>query len=195
VTATYRALALPAAIALTLIAAGCGAVSGRSEAAAPVKAPFAWLRPQPPPAGWRLARTPAGATLPYPAGWRLVAGDLGTVTAALRDAHGRYLGYLNLTPRQGAERQAGWASFRVRHNEAEGNRDDRVLAARGGLRFSTGRGACVQDSYVTSSGVSYMEIACLIDGRRPSVVVGAAPPAAWRAQAGAIERAIDAARV
>lgn len=197
-TATSRALAptaaLPAAVALALIAAGgCGA--GRSERAqpeptVPTGRPFAWLRPQAPPPGWRLARTPAGATLPYPAGWRLARGDVGTVTAALRDRAGRYVGYLNLTPRQGAERVSNWTAFRPAHDRDEGDRRVRLMAAGARLRFRDGKGACVKDSYATSSGERYVELACLIDGRHPSVVVGAAPPGRWPSQAATIERAI-----
>jgi hypothetical protein len=124
-----------------------------------------------------------------------VKGDPGTVSAALRGGKGRFLGYLNLTPRQGEERRAGWASFRAKHNRAEGNRDVRVIASADGLTFRTGKGACVKDSYVTSSGVAYVEVACLIEGRHPSVVVGAAPPNSWPGQAADIERAVSGASV
>jgi hypothetical protein len=128
--------------------------------------------------------------LPYPAAWRLVKGDVGTVTAALRDRAGRYVGYLNLTPRQGAERVSSWAAFRPAHDRDEGDRRVRLMAAGTGLRFRNGKGACVKDSYTTSTGERYVEVACLIDGRRPSVVVGAAPPGRWPSQAATIERAI-----
>lgn len=140
-----------------------------------------------------MAQAQNGAKLFYPPSWQLVKGDSGTASAALRSTHGRFLGYLNLTPRQGAERVAGWAAFRMRHNLAEGNHDEHQIASAGGLSFRTGTGACIEDSYVTSSGVAYKEIACLIDGPHPSVVVGAAPPHSWPQQAMAIERAISSA--
>ena len=139
-----------------------------------------------------MQRTPLGATLPFPSTWREVAGDRGTASAVLRDPAGRYLGYLNLTPRQGAERQATWSSFRAAHNRAEGDRDVRVLAAARGLRFRPGAGACVQDSYTTATGARYVEVACLISGAHDSVVVGAAPPGQWSAQEPVIARAISA---
>jgi hypothetical protein len=112
----------------------------------------------------------------------------------LRDRHGRFLGYLNLTPRQDGERQANWDSFRLLHNRAEGNSHVRLLASAYGLRFSSGRGACVKDSYDTATGNSYVEIACLVGGRRPSVIVGASPPSAWPAQAPTLKRAISSVR-
>src|SRR5205085_11191220 len=91
---------------------GCGSASG---------GPFAWLDPQPPPSGWQAARIPSGAELPHPSQWRIVHGDRGTATAALTDAHGRYLGYLNVTPQQGDETLANWSSFRPAHNVEEGD--------------------------------------------------------------------------
>jgi hypothetical protein len=154
---------------------------------------FSWLRPQSPPAGWRLARAPDGATLAYPPEWKTVAGDRGSLSAALRDRAGGYIGYLNLTPRQGDERQSNWTTFRIRHNEAEGNRHVRLIAATQNRRFARGAEACVQDAYTTSTGTRYVEVACLLGGRRPSVVVAASPPALWRLLAPTLERAISAA--
>lgn len=200
-----------AALAL-LAAAGCGgAVARRSQSPAPhtpfAHAPsapgapsgrhaaagaFSWLRPHTPPVGWKLARASDGAILAYPRGWTTVAGDRGSLSAALRDRAGGYLGYLNLTPRQGEERQSNWETFRIRHNRAEGNRDVRLLAATRNLRFAHRSAACVQDSYTTSIGARYVEIACLLGGSRPSVVVAAAPPARWRLQAPTLELAVSA---
>jgi hypothetical protein len=141
-----------------------------------------------------MAKTLDGATLSYPTTWTAIEGDRGSASAALRDRDGGFLGYLNLTPRQGGERQENWASFRVRHNRAEGNSHVRLLASAHGLRFSSGQGTCVKDSYDTLTGKSYVEIACLVDGRRPSVIVGASPPSAWLLQAPTIERAISSLR-
>ena len=50
----------------------------------------------------------------------------------------------------------------------------------------------MQDSYVTSTGARYVEIACLVAGRKAStVIVGAAPPKAWPERAAVIERVIS----
>lgn len=194
-----RALLVPAATvsvaAALLVGGGCGgAAKPQSGTGTTARSTFGWLRARSAPAGWRQAQTASGATLAYPAGWKRIKGDRGTVSVASLDAHGRFLGYLNLTPRQGAERQASWASFRVRHNLAEGNRDDRVMASAQRLSFATGIGACVKDSYMTSSGVPYIEIACLVGGPHPSVVVGAAPPSGWRERQATVETAISSLR-
>lgn len=190
-TSSARALAralLAAALAAFLMATGCGAGQGGSQA----DTPFAWLRPAAPPPGWSVARIPQGAALAYPTGWRAIPGDRGSTSAALRQ-NGRLVGYLNLTPRQGAERQAGWTAFRLAHNRAEGFRAVRLLGAAAGLRFRHGTGACVRDSYATSTGARYVEIACLVSGvHGSSVIVAAAPPAQWPAQAATLERALSA---
>ena len=175
-----------ASVILALASAGC---AGSSHG------PFAWLRPQANPQGWEVARIPTGAELPYPPGWRIVPGDRGTATAALLTADGGYVGYLNVTPRQGRESLSGWASFRIAHNADEGNTGVKALAAATGLRFRTGHGSCVKDSYTTRSSAHYIEIACLVAGSRAStVIVGAAPPTAWPRTSGMIERAISAFR-
>jgi hypothetical protein len=108
---------------------------------------------------------------------------------------GRFLGYLNVTPRQGDETLSDWPSFRVEHNRDEGDHGVRRLAAAIGLHFLTGRGSCVKDSYATRTGARFVEIACLVTGpRTTSVIVGAAPPSAWARESGAIERAIAGVR-
>lgn len=179
---------LPLAAAALAAAVGCGG----SSAAAPATGPFAWLRPGPPPAGWSTARLPDGAILARPPGWRPIRTDPGTASAALMD-RGRLLGYLNATPRQGAESLANWAAFRPDHDREEGNRSVRVLAAGRGLPFRGGTGSCVQDRYVTSTGARYVELACLVVGRRSSaVIVAAAPPGQWSRRQPEIRRAIDA---
>jgi hypothetical protein len=176
-----------AAAVLASVLSGCGATAGARLAG------FAWLRPSAPPAGWHAARAASGATLVYPPGWRTVRGDHGTVSAALLDAGGRYLGYLNVTPRQGAEKLADWASFRVRHNAEEGDRAVRRLGAARGLRFRGGHGACVRDSYTTSTGSDYEEIACLVVGpRRAAVIVAAAALPRWGEERAVLERAVSA---
>ncbi len=191
---TFRARALSLGLCLVGIASavgGCG-TSGNAPRTAAVS-PFAWLRPAAAPHGWSSVRLSNGAALTYPGGWKIVPGDRGTATAALRDGHGGFLGYLNLTPRQGQETQANWASFRPRHNAAEGERAVTLQASASGLRFRGGRGACVHDAYTTVAGTRYIEIACLVGGgRAESVIVGAVPSEDWPAQGPVIERAISA---
>jgi hypothetical protein len=108
---------------------------------------------------------------------------------------GRYLGYLNLTPRQGDETVANWPSFRVEHNREEGDRAVTPLASATGLRFLTGHGSCVKDAYTTFTGSRFIEIACFVAGARTeSVIIAAAPPASWNRMSGVIERAIEGVR-
>jgi hypothetical protein len=175
---------LPGALALALTGAGCGTSS---------QAPFGWVQPQPVPRHWAVVRIASGSELAYPPGWRIVPGDRGTATAALLDKGGRYLGYLNVTPRQGDENVATWASFRIAHNADEGDTAVKRIAAATGLRFRAGHGSCVKDSYTTRTGARYVEVACLIAGpRAESVIVGAAPPDSWSGTSTALERAISA---
>ncbi|HEY1457344.1 MAG TPA: hypothetical protein VGF15_02395 [Solirubrobacteraceae bacterium] len=150
--------------------------------------------PSPAPTNWPSARLASGAKISYPPGWHTLAGDRGSASAALLDSHGRYLGYLNLTPRQGAETQGNWPAFRLRHNAAEGERDVTLDAEAHGLRFLNGRGTCVNDSYTTSTNTRYVEIACLVGGSHTtSVLIGAAPSEHWSQESPVIERAISAA--
>ena len=177
---------LPGALALALIGAGCGTSS---------QARFAWVQPQPVPPHWAVVRIASGSELAYPPGWRIVPGDRGTATAALLGEGGRYLGYLNVTPRQGDENTATWASFRIAHNADEGDTAITRIAAATGLRFRGGRGSCVTDSYTTRTGARYIEVACLIEGpRAASVIVGAAPPNSWRRTSITLERAISSSK-
>jgi hypothetical protein len=174
------------ALALALIGAGCGTSS---------QASFAWLQPQPVPRHWAVVRIASGSELAYPPGWRIVPGDRGTATAVLLGEEGRYLGYLNVTPRQGAENVATWASFRIAHNADEGDTAVKRIAAATGLRFRAGHGSCVKDSYTTRTGARYVEVACLIAGpRAESVIVGAAPRDSWSSTSTALERAISASK-
>jgi len=187
--------ALSGLAALTLFLAGCGSSSKPTRIAAAPGAPFAWLRPATEPSGWPTARASDGAVLAYPATWQRLRGDPGTASAALLGARAgaRYLGYLNVTPRQGAERESSWADFRVAHNREEGDTSVKLEAAARGLHFMRARGSCVRDSYATVSHARYIEIACLVSGARAtSVIVGAAPPDRWSMTGPAIERAISA---
>jgi hypothetical protein len=178
-----------AAMAVTVGVTGCGGGQpGHRTAAA---APFAWLRPAPSPAGWKVARIPRGSTLAYPPGWRPIKTDRGTATVALLGGGERIVGYLNATPRQGSETLANWSSFRVDHNRGEGSRNVRLVASANNLRFRSGRGSCVIDSYTTSKA-AYREIACFVAGPKSSaVVVAAAPAELWNAQAATLQRAVS----
>jgi hypothetical protein len=192
-----RIVAMAAAVAVAISAvAVAGAFGGPPESsrqAAFRAAGFTWLRPGALPAGWSASRLPGSpAKLPAPPGWRAEHGDAGTRTEALRTRSGRIAGYLNATPLQGSETLRNWTSFRVAHNREEGDRDVRLLAGATGLRFRSGTGSCVLDTYLTESGRRYRELACIVSGRSATtVIVGAAPPLRWEAEAPAIEQAID----
>jgi hypothetical protein len=170
-------------------AGGSTAVNGRARA-------FRWLHLRPPPRSWKLARLPSGAaTFAYPRTWRPIRSDPGTVSVALIRPGRSIRGYLNATPRQGTETLTNWPSFRVQHlREEESSKDVRLIASAHGLRFRSGRGSCVIDTYRTSR-TRYREIACLVAGTRTSsVLVGAAPSTTWAQQAETIERAIASLR-
>jgi hypothetical protein len=127
----------------------------------------------------------------YPPGWRPIRGDPGTATVALFGARHRYLGYLNLTPRQGAETLANWGHFRVDHNADEGDRNVKTVAVALNRSFRDATGSCVEDTYVTAGDERYVELACLLRGRRTSVViVGASPPDTWTRIEPLLQRAI-----
>ena len=177
-----------AIIALALLgAAACGGSK---------QGPFAWLNPRPAPHAWSVASIPTGAEMAYPPGWQRPHSDVGTASAALITSSGRYIGYLNVTPRQGDETLAGWASFRTAHNADEGDRNVTRLASAAGLRFLTGSGSCVKDAYTTSIGARYIETACIVKGSKStSVIVGTTTPGASAQIAPLLERAISGFRI
>lgn len=178
-------------VLLALTGAGVLAAAACGSSAKPPAAPgFTWLAFSSP-AGWPRVSIPSGASMPYPRGWKLVHSDAGTATAVLRNASGRYLGFLNITPRQGGEQLATWASFRVNHNREEGDSDVRNLVSARGLAFRSGRGSCVEDTYTTKIHASFRELACLVAGSRATtVIVAAAPPKDWPRISGELERAV-----
>ena len=172
-----------------------GSTRGGQTGAAGQRGAFAWLRPASAPAGWVGATIASGgATLFYPSSWTPIPGDRGTVTASLRDGAGRYRGYLNLTPQQGAEQLAGWAAFRTRRNSADGDQRTRTVAAGEGLRFSGAHGSCVIDEYLSRVDSNpYREVACIVAGARfTNVFVGAALVSDWPSLGPVIERAASA---
>jgi hypothetical protein len=187
------ALVLASAAAL----AACGSADPTATSSAAVHEQphaFAWLHPAPPPPSWQASRLPNGkAELSFPGGWRSIVSDPGTRTAAIRPGGGRIVGYLNATPRQGAETLANWGTFRLEHNREEGDTNVTLVASATDLAFRGGHGSCVIDDYRTSSGHRYREIACIVAGSNATtVVVGAAPPQDWQSQSASLERAISA---
>jgi hypothetical protein len=174
-----------AAVALVVVLGAAFLVTMSSPSS-----PFDPLRPAPVPLGWKVASTPSGATFAYPPGWRRIETDPGTASAAPAGPHGSFIGYLNATPRSGAETLANWSRFRVAHVAEEGAHDVRLAAAATGLRFRGGRGSCVIDTYSTDR-MRFREIACIVAGvRGTTVVVAAAPVAGWGDQAPVLERAV-----
>ena len=187
-----RLFVVAAAVAAILGAWGNANGAASLNARAPA---FGWLQPRPAPHGWKLARLPSGAaTFAYPRTWRRIRTDPGTASVALLGRTRTIRGYLNVTPRQGAETLANWPGFRIQHLREDETRDVRLIARARELRFRSGRGSCVIDSYRTSR-TRYREIACLVAGARTSsVIVGAAPSKTWAREAATIERAIDSFR-
>jgi hypothetical protein len=157
-------LAAAGAAAVSLAAANHGGRSART-----------------PPAWSRAAISSGAATLSYPSSWKAIPGDAGTVSFAVRDSRGRYLGYLNLTPREGAEQLGGWAAFRTRRNAQEGDKRVRIVSASEDVVFANTRRSCVVDDYVSRVGShSYRELACIVAGRHStSVFVGATLRSEW----------------
>jgi hypothetical protein len=192
------ALAIPTALIALLtivavaLAAGGGTYSKPHVARRP--AAFAWLHPAVVPADWTTVRLPGSAArISAPASWEAASSDAGTKTLVSRGPSGQIVGYLNATPRQGDENAANWASFRVAHNRGEGDREVRRLAFARDLHFRSATGSCVIDSYMTSSGNRYREIACLVAGRSSTtVIVAAAPPSRWHSERSLLQRAVNA---
>jgi hypothetical protein len=122
--------------------------------------------------------------LSYPPSLRPLAGDKVAVSAARRSPGGAFQLYLNATPRQGSERLADWAAFRLNLLRSDDAASAHEVAAAAGVKFRGGTGSCLIDDYVTRIGAHhYQEIACLVQGRTSASVIVAAAPAAMWAQA------------
>jgi len=199
-----RAIALvmaPAIVALLLAVVFSSIQSGRQSAQTSShrheptsESAFAWLVPARAPAAWRQLRLPAGAgVLSVPPLLHRVAGDAGTVSAALIAHDGAYLAYLNATPLQGGEHLDGWAKFRLEHLRDDDARSAREQSSATMLHFRGATGSCVTDDYVTKVGAHpFHEIACLVQGGGTgSVIVAAAPPSDWSRVGPVLERAIS----
>jgi hypothetical protein len=188
------------AVALTLAGATAlfGAVAGDASRAIAGRgrppAAFAWLVPAPPPAAWRTVSLPSRlARLSVPPDWVDATTDAGTATAVAPGPDGFMRGYINATPRQGAERPHGWARFRVAHAREEGDRNVRIVASAERLAFRGGVGSCVIDDYTSRVGAHrYREIACLVAGRRATtVVIAATRVRLWQRQRGLLQHAVS----
>ena len=139
---------------------------------------FGWLASTTPPATWSRLTVPSGlGTLPSPPGFRTVGGDPGTLSVALRNSAGTYLGYLNVTPRQGPETLQDWAAFRLTHlrgDAAVSVHEDAMVQS---VRTAAAMRSCVIDDYVTTVGHhQFHEVGCYVmKGSVGSVVVATTP--------------------
>lgn len=197
------AVAAIAVAAVSAAVAGCqssasatGHGNGKSSAAA-VPAVHV-LAARPAPAGWHEASLSGGvAVLAYPPAMRPVSGDRGTVSAAQLSGSGKFLMYLNATPKQGAETLHSWPEFRLEHLTEDDASTARQLAVSHGVRFLGGTGTCVIDAYTTKVKANqYTEIACYVEGKTSaSVIIASAPTANWATASGVLMRAVAAYQV
>ena len=179
--------AVAAAIAVTAVAF--------TRAGRPAEPAFPQLHPAAAPASWRHLTLPNGtAVLSYPPGLRAIAGDKDAVSAARLSPGGAFQLYLNATPRQGSERLADWAAFRLHLLRSDDAASARQVAAAQRIKFRGGTGSCVMDRYVTRiGGHHFQEIACLVQGHTSaSVIVAAAPAAQWATARPSLLRAVSA---
>lgn len=168
------AIAAMAALAITIVAF---TLPGRPPGRA-----FPPLHPVAAPAGWPHLTLPDGAAvLSYPPSLHRIAGDTNAVSSGRLSPGGAFQLYLNATPRQGTERLQDWAVSRVKLLRSDDAAWAHQVAAAQGVQFRGGTGSCVIDDYLTRIGAHhYEEIACLVQGRTSaSVIVAAAPAAAW----------------
>jgi hypothetical protein len=181
------AIAVIAVIAITVVAF---ALPGH-----PPEQAFPALHPAAAPARWPHATLPNGtAVLSYPPSLSRLAGDTDAVSAARLSPGGAFQLYLNATPRQGTERLRHWAASRLRLLRSDDAASAHQDAAAEGIKFRGGTGSCVIDDYLTRIGAHhYQEIACLVQGRTSaSVIVAAAPAAAWARARPLLFRAVAA---
>ena len=180
---------------VALLASACGTAGSAAPGGRAVSAGvLASLRTQAAPHDWRSVRLArGGAALAAPPGWHRVSGDPGSATFVLGANADHPRAYLNATPATEQEQLGSWVGFRLSHNRGEGDRNVRLLAARGELRLGGSVAArCVQDAY-TSGTTRYTEIACLAQSRSGrTVIVAASPTPAWQRERATLMRAIDA---
>ena len=156
---------------------------------------FPRLHPAAAPSDWRHLTLPnRTAVLSYPPSLRPISGDKVAVSAARLSRHGAFQLYLNATPRQGSEQLAHWPAFRLHLLRSDTAVSARQVAETHGVKFRGGTGSCVIDRYVTRiGGHHFQEIACLVVGRiSASVIVAAAPTAAWTRERPLLLQAVSA---
>jgi hypothetical protein len=193
---TVTVIAVAALTSATVAAiAAIGLLQGSSDTAAGRPVAFGWVSPAAPPSSWSVSRLPRSpAVLAYPPGWRVTHSDPGTRSAALLGPSGTYIGYLNATPKSGAETLANWRHFRPAHIAEEGERHIRVLSSARHIQFRSATGSCLTERYTTSTH-RYREVACLVAGGKAStVIVGAALPSRWGQLRPIIEQSISSFR-
>ncbi len=183
-------------LGLALVAAvtALGYAFGPHGSATPARTTLA-LAPAPAPSGWQHLTLPNGAAvLFYPPSMHPVSGDSDAVSAARLGPDGKYLLYLNATPRQGQESLRNWASYRLRALRSDDASRASLDAAAEGEPFRGGTGSCVIDHYLTRVGAhSYTELACLVQGRTAAtVIVAAAATALWPSARAVLDQAVSA---
>jgi hypothetical protein len=192
IPAARRGILVLAAIAATAVAITAIAFVRPGRPAGPAFPP---LNPAAAPASWRHLALPNGtAVLSYPPALRPITGDKDAVSAARLSPGGTFQLYLNATPRQGREQLAHWAAIRLHLLRSDTAASVRQIAAAQGIRFRGGTGSCVIDRYITRiGGHHFQEIACLVRGHTSvSVIVAAAPAAAWAQARPLLLRAVAA---
>jgi hypothetical protein len=138
---------------------------------------FGWIKASAP-TTWTRVAVPAGlGTVAEPTGFRMVKTDPGTVSLAMVDSAGTFVGYLNVTPRQGSESLGDWADFRIDHLRDDGTVSVHEDATIQSVKRGSVVRSCVVDDYVTTVGHHpFHEVACFVTGSFPSSVVVASVP-------------------
>ena len=199
-TARFRWVAAGMLAAASVAAAGCSSspATGAPQASGASIPPVRVLAAQHAPASWRKASLLSGrAVLAYPPAMHRVEGDRGTVSAALFNASGAYLMYINATPKQSSETLQNWPGFRIEHLKEESAVKARLIAESHGVRFLGGTGTCVVDAYITKvKSNHFTELACFVRGQTTSsVIIAAAPTASWASASPVLMRAVAAYQV
>ena len=188
-----------AALALALFGCASGQPAAKAGGAdRPAPAGFAWFHPGPAPGDWlRASLSGQRATLSYPGSLRPMPGDNGTVTVGSTARSGQVLVYLNVTPKQGDETLRNWTGFRLEHLREDGQYAVHLDGTSPPLHFRGGPGRCVVDHYTTKDRNNhYDEIACIVQGAHAtSVLVAAAPTAAWQVNRALLEKVVSAYQV
>jgi hypothetical protein len=179
---TRRPVGVLTSLVLLIAAAGGVAVAVRSssapKAASTQLGSMTAIASTTPPAGARKVTLSSGlGSIALPAGFVPVGGDPGTASFARLAPDGSYVGFLNVTPRQGDERLEGWAAFRLAHLRSEGSMSALEHGAVEGVPTAQDARSCLTDDYVTQIGHHhFQEIACLVmTGSTGDVVVAATP--------------------